>query len=211
MALICPTVTAYDPHEYRAQIELLEPFAKRMHIDLMDGEFAPHISPNLEQIWWPPNIIADLHLMYHRPMDSLEQVIKLRPNLAVIHFEAEVDHAGFAAELHGQGIKAGLAIVQSTTVGQAIPTMRDFDQVMVYSGNLGEHGGMADLRLLDKVRQIHAQYPGIEISWDGGINDQNAKQLVDGGVDVLNVGAFIQKSPDPRTAYKNLVEKLEEA
>src|ERR1700753_2375748 len=61
---ICPTITAFGTHDYRAQMEMLEPFAERIHIDLMDGVFAPHISPGLDQIWWPDSITADLHLMY---------------------------------------------------------------------------------------------------------------------------------------------------
>ena len=31
----------------------------------------------------------------------------------------------------------------------------------------------------------------LEFGWDGGITDQNVAVLVNGGVDVLNVGGFI--------------------
>jgi ribulose-phosphate 3-epimerase len=204
MAVICPTVTAFDPHEYRQQIERLQPFAKRVHIDLMDGDFAPTQSPGLDKVWWPEELTADIHLMYRRPMEQIEQLIKLQPHLVVIHYEAEVDHAEFAAKLQGAGIKPGLAILSDTTVEQAQSVMRNFDHVLVFSGNLGYHGGAADLGLLEKVRQIRNNYSGIEISWDGGINDQNARQLVEAGVDVLNVGGFIQKSEDPSAAYAKL-------
>src|SRR3989344_8227891 len=104
MAIICPTVTAYEPHQYREQMEQIDAFAERVHIDLMDGDFAPTKSPALSQIWWPHHILADIHLMYRRPMDYLELLIKLQPKLVVIHFEAEVDHMHFAAELHKAGI-----------------------------------------------------------------------------------------------------------
>jgi ribulose-phosphate 3-epimerase len=206
---ICPTVTAFDAHEYRRQVELLETFAERIHIDLMDGQFAPHVSPDLSQVWWPKNLIADLHLMYKKPGDYLDQLIRLKPNLVIIHFEAEVDHQDFVGRLHEHGIKAGLALLQDTTVDQAAELIPLFDDVMVFSGNLGEHGGTADESLQNKVRQIKAQFPGTEISWDGGINDQNAVPLVEAGVSVLNVGGFIQKAGNPEEAYailKTLVE-----
>jgi ribulose-phosphate 3-epimerase len=205
MAVICPTVTAFDPHEYRQQIERLQPFAKRVHIDLMDGDFAPTQSPPLEQIWWPRELTADIHLMYQRPAGYLEQLIKLRPHLVVIHYEAQTDHADLAAKLHDVGIKAGLAILGDTPVEKAYPLLIGFDHVLVFSGNLGYHGGEADLGLLDKVRKIREHYPEIEISWDGGINDQNAKQLVEAGVDVLNVGGFIQNAAQPQEAYQKLL------
>jgi ribulose-phosphate 3-epimerase len=208
MAVICPTVTAFDPHEYRAQIERLVPFARRVHIDLMDGEFAPSKSPALAEVWWPDELIADIHLMYQRPMEQLNTLIKLKPNLVVIHAEAEADFSDFAVKLHAAGIKVGLALLQDTSVEQAAAILPDFDHVLVFSGNLGYHGGEADLRLLDKVRELRERYPQIEISWDGGISDHNAKQLVDAGVNVLNVGGFIQKSPQPEKAYSKLEELL---
>jgi ribulose-phosphate 3-epimerase len=205
MAVICPTVTAFDPHEYRVQIERLVPFAKRVHIDLMDGDFAPTKSPALDTVWWPLELTADIHLMYKRPMDYLDRLIKLQPNLVVIHNEAEVHHMDFAAKLHAHGIKAGLAILSDTPIEYAYQIMHSFDHVLVFSGHLGYHGGQADLGLLDKVRKVREHHPEAEIGWDGGINDHNAKQLVDGGVQVLNTGGFIQKADDPQKAYQKLL------
>lgn len=202
--VICPTVTAFGSHDYRDQIELLEPFAERIHIDLMDGVFAPHVSPGLEQIWWPEHVTADLHLMFQKPSEQLEQIINRQPNLVIIHLEAEVEHVKFAAELQRAGIKAGLALLQSTTVEQAADLLTYFDDIMVYSGKLGEHGGVADLGLLDKVHQLKVRHPLIEISWDGGINDQNARQLIEAGVNVLNVGSYIHGADNPQEAYAKL-------
>src|ERR1017187_3160497 len=116
MAIICPTVTAYNPHEYRSQIERVQSFAKRLHIDLMDGEFAPTKSPGLDRVWWPAEIVADIHLMYQRPMDCLEQLVKLKPRLVIIHSEADVQHMDFAARLHAADILAGLAILHDTLI-----------------------------------------------------------------------------------------------
>ena len=208
MAIICPTVTAFDPHEFREQIERVAPFASRVHIDLMDGVFAPTRSPSLEQIWWPHTMRADLHLMYKKPMEYLDTIIKLNPRLVIIHCEADVEHMRFAAELHKENILAGLAILQDTPVEDTYKVMHSFDQLLVFSGDLGHHGGKADQALLDKVAKIRKYHPTAEIAWDGGINDQNAKALVDGGVDILNVGGFIQKSDDPQDAYAKLKKQI---
>lgn len=205
MAVICPTITAYDPHEYREQIEQIEAFAKRIHIDLMDGVFTPKQSPSLDQIWWPEHITADIHLMYERPGAYVDQLIKLKPHLIVVHYEADLDHAQFAAQLHQHGIKAGLAILQDTSVEEAAPILENFDHVLVFSGNLGFHGGEFDSKQLEKVRAIRDAYPEIEISWDGGIKADNAKRLIEAGVQVLNTGGFIQKSADPAKAYDQMI------
>jgi pentose-5-phosphate-3-epimerase len=58
------------------------------------------------------------------------------------------------------------------------------------------------------VKQVQEHHPEAEIGWDGGINDHNAQQLVAAGVDVLNVGGFIQKSDDPAGAYEKLLNLL---
>ena len=204
MSDICPTVTAYDLHEYRAQIERIEPFAERIHIDLMDGVFAPTKSPDINHVWLPSKFVCDVHLMYQEPMQQLERLIKLRPHMVVIHNEAHVHHMHFAAELHKAGIKVGLAVLRDTPIEYAYQIMHSFDHVLIFSGNLGHHGGEADLGLLDKVRKVRAHHPDAEIGWDGGINAENAQQLIKAGVDVLNVGGFVQKASDPATAYATL-------
>ena len=206
---ICPTITAFDAHEYRAQMERVAPFAKHVHIDLMDGEFASSKSPSLKQIWWPHELTADIHLMYQRPMEYIDDLIRLKPKMVIIHNEADVHHMHFAAQLHKEGIEVGLAIMQDTPPEYAYQIMHSFDQVLVFSGNLGYHGGEADLGLLDKVKKIRRHHPECEIAWDGGINDQNAKQLVDAGVSVLNVGGFVQQSDDPEAAYAKLKAAIE--
>jgi ribulose-phosphate 3-epimerase len=60
------------------------------------------------------------------------------------------------------------------------------------------------LKLLNKVTELRKLKPELEIGWDGGINVDNAKQLSEGGVDVLNVGGAIQKAEDPKAAYDKL-------
>ncbi len=210
MSLVCPTITAYDEHEYMTQIDQVKGFAKRIHIDLMDGEFAPTKSPNLDGIWWPHNLIADIHLMYQRPMENIKQLVKLKPHMVVIHNEATVHHMHFAAELHKADIKVGLALLHDTPAEYAHQIMHSFDQILVFSGNLGHHGGQADLNLLNKVNYIREHHPDVEIAWDGGINDENAPKLVAAGVDVLNTGGFIQKAANPEAAYDTITSVIKE-
>lgn len=205
MANICPTVTAFDLPTYTQQLATITAFADRIHLDFMDGVFAPTSSPSLDVIGLPHGPLVDIHLMYQEPMDALERLIHLKPHMVIVHNEAHVHHMHFVAELHKHNIKAGLAILQDTPIEHAYQIMHSFDHVLVFSGNLGHHGGTADLGLLDKVRKIRQHHFDAEIGWDGGINDQNAKQLTDAGVDILNVGGFVQKSSDPYGAYATLV------
>ncbi len=204
--IICPTITAYEPHEYREQMERAVSLSNRIHIDLMDGVFATNKSPEIERIWWPHHVQADIHLMYQKPMEYIAELIILRPRMVVVPVESDVHHMHFVAELHKENILAGLAILQDTPIENAAQIMHSFDHVLVFSGHLGYHGGVADLGLLHKVQFIKAHHEDAEIGWDGGVNDTNVRQLAEAGVDVLNVGGFIQKSENPAAAYAKLVE-----
>lgn len=209
MAYICPTVTAYDNDSYNEQITLVASLASRLHIDVMDGVFAPTTSPDVADVWWPKHVQPDIHLMYQEPMRYLGTLIHKRPHMVIVHNEAQVHHMHFAAELHKEDIKVGLALLQDTPVEWAEQIMHSFDQILVFSGDLGHHGGEADLGLLDKVRFIKRVHPEVEIAWDGGITADNIPELVAAGVDVLNIGSGIHSAQDPRVAYDTLKAKAE--
>ena len=207
MTTICPTITAEEPHGYRAQVERIEPFAVRWHIDVADGDLAPHKLVELDKLWWPGNVQVDLHVMYRFPMQHLELFIVQHPRLIIIHAEAEGNFSEWSSALHRHGIEVGVALLPDTPVSLIAPAIDLIDHVLVFSGNLGYQGGShADLELLSKVAELKELKPTLEIGWDGGVNDENAVQLAAGGIDVLNVGGFIHNSHNPQAAYKQLVE-----
>jgi ribulose-phosphate 3-epimerase len=212
MSIICPTITEThaDPKEYKRQMERIEGFATRIQIDLMDGHFAPTRSINPIQVWWPDGILVDIHLMFARPLEHIETLVSLNPQLAIIHAEAEGDLLGMIRHLQDCGIQAGVCLLKETTAQKAEDLIAASDHVLLFSGELGKFGGMADMRVLDKVQDIRAINPAIEIGWDGGANERNVRQLKDGGIDVINVGGAIQKADDPKAAYATLVSKLSE-
>lgn len=213
MPVICPTVTANDLHEYRDQMESIARFAWRVHIDFMDGDFAPSKSPSVPEAWWPEGVKADLHLMYKKPLELIDAIAKLKPDLVIMHAEAEGDFVEFAGELKIFGIRSGLALLPETPVSKIAPLLNYADHVLIFAGKLGFQGGEANMDMLDKVRELRALKPSIEIAWDGGVDDKNARVLAIGGVDVLNVGGYIKNAPDPVHAYatlKALLEQLDE-
>ncbi|MFZ1811914.1 MAG: hypothetical protein WAU02_00090 [Candidatus Saccharimonadales bacterium] len=209
-AIICPCVTpaTSDPHVYREQVERIS-FAPRIQIDLMDGLFAPNKNLNPIQVWWPDQVLADIHLMYAHPHEQLETLISLSPHLILLHAEAEGDVASYIEHIQKFGLRAGVALLADTPVAMTHGMIEVADHVMLFSGNLGEFGGTADLALLEKVAQIRAINPAVEIGWDGGATLETVRHLSDGGIDVINVGGAIQRASDPRRAYEELRSVVE--
>ncbi|HET7630446.1 MAG TPA: hypothetical protein VFK03_03665, partial [Candidatus Saccharimonadales bacterium] len=141
MSLICPTVLASDPAGYKAQMELAAGLGNRLQIDLMDGDFAEPRSVNLAQVWWPDEVKADIHLMYRRPAEQLESLVSLKPNLVIIHAEADGNLVGVIEHLNKFDIKTGLALLKTTTPDQAADLIKLVDHVLIFSGDLGKFGG----------------------------------------------------------------------
>ncbi|HUA13434.1 MAG TPA: hypothetical protein VL989_02960 [Candidatus Sulfotelmatobacter sp.] len=202
--VICPTITAENEEDYGKQIDNILGFAERIHIDLMDGKFAPTTSLDINKIWWPEYITADLHLMNQKPEEHIDELRQLKPHLVIVHIEAELDHKKFCESLKGEGIKTGIALLKDSELGKIKEVAANYDHILVFGGHLGYHGGQADMSLIDKLENAKELYPDKEISWDGGINDQNAKSLVEAGASVLDVGGFIQDDPNPEQAYAKL-------
>jgi ribulose-phosphate 3-epimerase len=207
-ASIAPSVTARDANEYKHQMDRVARFATRVHIDVADGIFTPVKLLSVEDVWWPGGVRADLHVMYQKPFAHYKTYLSLAPQMVVVHAEAEGGFIPFAELMHRHGIEVGVALKPETPVELIRPALNWIDHVLIFSGNLGHFGGSADLKLIDKVSLLRRLKPQLEIGWDGGINNTNARSLAMGGIDVLNVGGYIQHANDPRLAYGTLARAV---
>ncbi|MCE7936578.1 hypothetical protein DYH10_02210 [Candidatus Saccharibacteria bacterium CPR2] len=201
MAEICPALLAKTTVEYNKLLLNVVNLTRRIQIDLSDGIFANHETINIEDTFWPSQILADLHLMYENPESIVDKAIAKHPHMVIVHAEAHGNLLNILKRLHKSTIKAGIALLPESDVKMYKELIENSDHVMIFGGFLGSYGGKADLSNLKKVEQIRKIHPDIEIGWDGGANDENAAEIFKNGVDVINVGGYIQKSPDPKSAY----------
>ena len=208
MSVIAPTILAESADDYKAQVDRLHSFAQRVQIDLSDGEFAPSFTVSPAQIWWPQEWTVDVHAMVARPSEYLDTLIGLKPNMIIFHAEVQEDIVEVIKRVQKADIKAGLALLRSTVPSTVAGAIEAADHVMIFSGTLGQYGGVASLMQLEKVRLIRNIRADVEIGWDGGVNVENAFSLTQGGVDVLNVGSAIAKADDPKTDYDTLVTEI---
>ena len=128
--------------------------------------------------------------------------------MIIIHAEATGDVKTALIQIRQAGIMAGLALLKPTVPRTVEELIKIADHVMIFSGELGRFGGTASLMQLEKIRLIKVINPSVEIGWDGGVAVDNAYSLVQGGVNVLNVGGVIQKSSDPRTIFSRLQQEI---
>jgi ribulose-phosphate 3-epimerase len=206
MSIVVPAVmpTGDEPQLFHDQMDRLGLLGRRVQIDLMDGDFAPHHNTDPSDIWWPEGSVADIHLMYRYPREAVRELIEKRPSLIILHVEIEDDVLELLHVIHEAGIQAGVALLRTTPVEENRRYIEQADHVLLFAGELGGDG-TAELSVLDKVSEVRAIKPGVEVGWDGGANETNIHQLVAGGVDVINVGGALRKAETPRVVFDRLV------
>jgi ribulose-phosphate 3-epimerase len=206
--MIVPTIMAETLDQYRESLQVYQAFARRLHIDISDGEFAPTFLLGESQLYWPEGWDIDIHAMVARPSEHMAQFLQLKPSMVILHAETGEDTLAHIATLKQAGIRAGIALLKTTVPSTVEEVIKAADHVMIFSGDLGHNGGTASMMQLEKVRLIKKIKPDVEIGWDGGVDLENAYTLTQGGVDVLNVGGAIASAELPSDAYQALVKEI---
>lgn len=208
MPVIAPAVLAETTDQFKEKMDIITPFAERVHIDISDGDFAPTFTIGEAEAWWPNDWQADIHAMVTRPSEHVQALVARKPHLIIFHAEVEEDLTAVIQYVKQQGINVGIALQRKTVPLNVQQLIEAVDHVMIFSGDLGRHGGTASLMQLEKIRLIKDIKANVEIGWDGGITVENAFTLAQGGVDVLNVGGTIANSADAAGTYQKLVSEI---
>lgn len=205
MAVVTPTITTDDPHEYRDQMALIKTFSEGIHLDFADGVFAPTKLLPIDQAWRDDDMITHAHIMYQDPMSVIDDILHLEADLVILHAESENVKEALRA-LNDNGTRAGIALLPETSWAdiRELDIDRLYDHVLVFGGHLGYQGGEADLSQLSKAKVIKQEAGDIEIGWDGGVNLDNVAQITQAGVDVLNVGGALRHAKHPQHLFKNM-------
>jgi len=185
MAKVVPTILATTPEEYESRLELVLRTATRVHVDIVDGKFADNKTIGLAQVYVPEGVELDLHLMVENPHDHLLSALALKPNLIIVHAEAEGDHAECAQDIQAMGVKAGIAYLTETAPDELV---KRFDHALVFTGRLGHYNGELHQPSLGKILEIKELNQDIEVAVDGGVNRRNMQAVLDAGADVLDAG-----------------------
>ena len=206
---VVPAILAESKLEYRKQIERVNNFSRRVHIDVSDGEFAPATTIDISNVWWPKEWRADMHLMVKKPSEQLDVILKLLPSLCILHAEADEDLSPMFATLKQNEIRTGLAILPTTYPGTVKHYIDQVDHVLIFAGQLGMQGSPADMMQMEKIPILRSMKAELEIGWDGGANENTMRALSHADLDVINVGAALSKAENPTEAYHAMVAEID--
>ncbi|MGB9840193.1 ribulose-phosphate 3-epimerase, partial [Thermovenabulum sp.] len=196
MAKIAPSILSADFSNLEQEIKKVEDFgADFIHIDVMDGNFVPNITLGpcvIESIRKVTNLPFDVHLMIEYPERYLKDFAEAGADIISFHQEATRHVHRTIQDIKKFGKKAGIAINPATPVSLIEDILEEVDLILVMSVNPG-FGGQSfiksTLKKISTLKQIILKndYKTL-IEVDGGINEDNAEEIVKAGADILVAG-----------------------
>ena len=216
MVKLAPSILSADFGRLGEQIdEAARAWADYIHVDVMDGHFVPNITigaPVVAAIRPLTSLPLDVHLMIERPERYISDFVKAGADIITVHVEASPHCKSTIRAIKELGARAGVSLNPATPLSAADEFIHDVDLVLIMSVNPG-FGGQPfipeTLPRIEKMRKmIDNRKPGIELEVDGGINAENAPEIVAAGADVLVAGNSIFRAED---GISGAMQRLREA
>ena len=212
--LIAPSVLAADFGNLQRDIEMInESEADWFHIDIMDGVFVPNISfgmPVLRDIKKHAKKTLDVHLMIVNPDQYIETFASLGADILTVHYEACTHMHRTIQAIKATGMKAGIALNPHSSVNQLKDIIKDIDLVCLMSVNPGFGGQSFIENTYNKIKElkelIQSSESSCQIEIDGGVTNENAKELVEAGANILVAGSYVFKSNNPAETISKMVK-----
>ena len=184
-----------------------------VHVDVMDGHFVPNltIGPGVVKAIKPhANKPLDVHLMIS-PVDYfIDLFAEAGADIITFHPEAGLHPHRTVQAIKAAGCKAGISLNPATPIAALEELIDDIDLILVMSVNPGFGGQKFIKTQLDKIRRIRDLITStgrqIELEVDGGVNSENAEEIIAAGADVLVAGTAVFQNG--RQAYADNIKAL---
>lgn len=196
VVLFSPSMMCADIFDMPTQLQAFEKHCQMLHIDVMDGHFAPNLALSIDYVRAlkkKTTLPMDVHLMVDDPSLYLPKLLEIRPEYITVHAET-IQKCAFRMlrTIKDAGIKVGVALCPATPVSDVFAYLDMVDLVLVMTVDVGFAGQSFIPQMFDKVAQFQKirKEKGYEylIQVDGCIGKPVFKRLYDSGANVYVMG-----------------------
>ena len=207
---IAPSIAAADQSRLGWAVRVAaRAGADLIHLDIEDGVFIPNITfgPAMVRALRPhTDLPFDVHVELAHPEPYLEDLAIAGANILTVHAEACPYLHRTVRCIKSLGLTAGVAFNAATPLDAVWSVLDEIEIIQLMTADPDCAGARFIPALLDKVRQA-ARLVGdrpIAIEVDGGVNRENARQVIQAGASILVVGRAVWASESPTRAIAEL-------
>jgi ribulose-phosphate 3-epimerase len=210
--LVAPSLLAANFLKLADDIEMVNNSnADWFHVDVMDGHFVPNITFGffiIEQIKSVARKPLDVHLMMSNPDRYLSDFKYCGADHLTVHYETCPNLHKTVQTIKDLDMKAGVVVNPHTPVEILSDIVSDVDIVLIMSVNPGWGGQKFIPSTYERVSRLKnlliLKNSKALIEVDGGVDIDNAADLLKAGVDVLVAGSSVFGAQNPGRVIESL-------
>jgi ribulose-phosphate 3-epimerase len=205
---ILPSLMPKNQKELNEDFKKLKGVAKHLHLDVIDGKFAPN-----NTLQFPfrlsKNFQYSAHLMIKNPETWIKKHFQ-KIELFIPQFEEIKHKEDYIVWMKKNNKKIAFAIKPETKVKELKPYLPFTDYVLVLTVHPGFYGSKFLPKKIKKIKEIKKLNPKTKVIIDGGMNPKTIRKASKAGADFFVSGSYTTKAEYPKESIKNLLKEIKQ-